>query len=177
MRSLSAATGVTLSGARRGHARPPRCQIAIGGGALPPALPRCASRSRTIRSPKWRNGSEAVTPQPGECRLSRRERPRTVSQRTRARGDRNIPAPSAVGILTACPLAADRRRRPWRARPGRGQAPAVRGRDTLRPHSEHAGVHRRTISSTLHFTCTTALPPRHSKSRINTPRTVFCYIG
>lgn len=57
--------------------------------------------------------------------------------------------------------------------PGRGRAPGRRPSDaTLSPIS--LGTRRETPS---HHLDDTAHRPRHFYTRINTPRTVFCYIG
>lgn len=91
-----------------------------------------------------------------------------------AHGLRGAKCPNA-GILTAWQLAADpRRRRPWRAQALAAAGLRADGRATrhsLRSHLERSDGHRRTITTTHHFYT------GHFDTRINTPRTVFCYIG
>lgn len=122
---------------------------------------------------RWRN-AEAVTPRPHErMSAARGDRPQD------GRPCRNVARLRAARLLGAGysrPGSSQRIRgagvhgapRPW-PRPGSG--PTAERRDTLRSHSERSDGNRRTITTTHHFNT------GHFNTRINTPRTVFCYIG
>lgn len=171
--------------ARRGggHARSPRCQIAIG---LRPAraargpCPRRASRTMrpfwngaTLRRP-WRRTSERMSA-PRERETSSE---RFATERGWVREDQNNPrrknaggprwaarsrCDAAVRILTAWPPAADRRR-PWRPGPGRGRAPA-RGRATHTLSNLTRNTPRNTVAPFWrHYTLSAALLYAHKHS-------------
>lgn len=163
--------------ARRARRRRSRSAAALRDriGALPPCRatspwPRLALADDPT-APKWRNVAEAVTPSDRENVGFALERETSAHRSFRnfgwARGDQNNPprkyAGGAAGpgsararnaILTAWPLAAGRRRRPWRAQALAAAGLRAVGRATqhsLRSHSERAEKHRRTISTTLHI--------------------------
>lgn len=162
-----------------------RAEIAIGGGAFAVSVRRrrvlALRNGATYRRP-WRRTAErmsASTPRGSEKR-ARTERFATAASGW-YRGDQNN-SPRKCGhgargtrrtILTAWPHAAGRRRRPWRA-----QALAAAGLRPLSRATQHSsislGTHRETLSH--HFDDTAHRPLRFN-TRINTPRTVFCYIG
>lgn len=172
-----------------------RCSIAISGAPRCPRSAR-ASTSASGRCDRFemaqRGGRDAATARARECPLGASEKRARTGRFATSDGlagteiihDVSTRAERARHAAARCGRDADTHGLATRSGsaapasmarpgPGRGRAPGRRPSDaTLSPIS--LGTRRRTPS---HHLDDTAHRPRHFCTRINTPRTVFCYIG